>query len=113
MKKFFRNALSLGLVLALALTAAGCSNADKGGETGSTEGEVSEQAPALEAEEGEKIVNVGVTDSLGGVNPFVMDQTEINKYAVGLMFLPLVELDKDLNFQYMLCLLYTSPSPRD
>ncbi len=102
MKKFFRNALSLGLVLALALTAAGCSNADKGGETGSTEGEVSEQAPALEAEEGEKIVNVGVTDSLGGVNPFVMDQTEINKYAVGLMFLPLVELDKDLNFQYML-----------
>ena len=46
--------------------------------------------------------NVGVTDSLGGINPFVIDQTEINKYAVGLMFLPLVELDKDLNFQYML-----------
>ena len=32
----------------------------------------------------------------------MIDQTEINKYAVGLMFLPLVELDKDLNFQNML-----------
>lgn len=48
------------------------------------------------------IVNIGVTDSLGGVNPFAIDQTEINKYAVGLMFLPLAELDADLNFQGML-----------
>ncbi len=45
---------------------------------------------------------MGVTSSLGGINPFVMDQTEINKYAVDLMFLPIVELDKDSNFQYML-----------
>ncbi|MCC8137227.1 MAG: ABC transporter substrate-binding protein [Clostridiales bacterium] len=50
----------------------------------------------------EKIINVGVTSSLGGINPFVIDQTEINKYAVDLMFLPLVELDSDSNFQYML-----------
>ncbi|MCC8050725.1 MAG: ABC transporter substrate-binding protein [Clostridiales bacterium] len=50
----------------------------------------------------EKIINVGVTSSLGGINPFVIDQTEINKYAVDLMFLPLVELDADSNFQYML-----------
>ena len=55
------------------------------------------------AEDGaDKIVNVGVTDSLGGVNPLMMDQTEINKYAADLQFLPLVELDPELNFQPML-----------
>ena len=55
------------------------------------------------AEDGaDKIVNIGVTDSLGGVNPLMMDQTEINKYAADLQFLPLVELDPELNFQPML-----------
>ena len=69
-------------------------------ETNQGSDESGDKAPA--DAEGGKIVNVGVTDSLGGINPFVIDQTEINKYAVGLMFLPLVELDKDLNFQNML-----------
>lgn len=82
MKKFIRSLFGVSLALALAFTAAGCS-------AGGSENDV-------------KVVNVGVTDSLGGVNPFVIDQTEINKYAVGLMFLPLMELDKDLNFQGML-----------
>lgn len=50
----------------------------------------------------DKIVNIGVTDSLGGVNPLVIDQTEINKYAADLQFLPLVELDGELSFQGML-----------
>ena len=116
MKKMIRNALSIVLVLALAFTMAGCSSGGQGdtetkNENGaSQEGTSAESEPAGEgaaagastASEGEKIVNVGVTDSLGGINPFVIDQTEINKYAVGLMFLPLVELDKDLNFQGML-----------
>lgn len=51
---------------------------------------------------GEKIVNIGITDSLGGINPLTIDQTWVNKYAVGLEFLPLVELDGELNFQPML-----------
>lgn len=118
MKKMIRNALSIVLVLALAFTMAGCGlrgQGDAGTETkneneASQEGTAAgsdsaaeEKAPAEgAASEGGKIVNVGVTDSLGGVNPFVIDQTEINKYAIGLMFLPLVELDKDLNFQNML-----------
>lgn len=55
MKKFFRNALSLGLVLALALTAAGCSNADKGGETGSTEGEVSSRLRHWRPKKGKRL----------------------------------------------------------
>ena len=89
MKGFMRRLLSLSLAATLGLTLAGCAS---GGQ------DVGTQASA----EGEKIVNVGVTDSLGGVNPFVIDQTEINKYAVGLMFLPLLELDPELNFQGML-----------
>lgn len=58
--------------------------------------------PAGAAGDADKIVNIGVTNSLGGVNLLVNDQTEINKYAVDLEFLPLVELDNDLNFQGML-----------
>jgi len=119
MKKLIRKALSIVLVLALAFTMAGCSSSDgQSGTSGeaqneneASQGTDAENEPAAGEElpeggsaaaEGEKIVNVGVTDSLGGINPFVIDQTEINKYAVGLMFLPLVELDKDLNFQGML-----------
>jgi peptide/nickel transport system substrate-binding protein len=59
------------------------------------------QAGSVSAEEQTeaKIVNIGVTDSLGGVNPLVTDQTWINKYAADLQFLPLVDLDENLEFQ--------------
>lgn len=97
MKKFMTKFISLTLTAVLILAAAGCSSKDQGSTSG--DGTVEE---GNEATEEGKIINVGVTDSLGGLNPFVMDQTEINKYAVGLMFLPLMELDKDMNFQGML-----------
>ncbi|MBQ8597764.1 MAG: ABC transporter substrate-binding protein [Lachnospiraceae bacterium] len=91
MKRLGRKLLGLMLAVVMMISVAGCgSSAGEGGAAGSS------------AASEEKIVNVGVTSSLGGVNPFVMDQTEINKYAVGLMFLPLMELDKDLNFVGML-----------
>lgn len=48
------------------------------------------------------IVNIGVTGALVSFNPFVMDMSEMNHYCSGLMFLPLVELDKNLNFVPML-----------
>lgn len=48
------------------------------------------------------VVNIGVTGALVSFNPFVMDMSEMNHYCSGLMFLPLVELDKDLNFVPML-----------
>ena len=113
MKKSIKSIISLLMVLAFTLAMAGCGNSDNNqgdtinetqGETvgGSTGEENEGNGGAAQAAPGEKIVNVGVTDSLGGINPFAIDQTEINKYAVGLMFLPLVELDKDLNFQNML-----------
>ena len=47
-------------------------------------------AAAAESDAADKIVNIGVTDSLGGVNPLAVDQTEINKYSIDLEFLPLV-----------------------
>lgn len=105
MKKLSRKIASVFLMLALAASTAACGSADSGAAgtdaNGTTDVSDATGAPA-EAAEGEKIINVGVTSSLGGINPFVIDQTEINKYAVDLMFLPLVELDKDSNFQYML-----------
>lgn len=105
MKKISKKIASVFLMLALAASTAACGSADSGAAgtdaNGMTDASDATGAPA-EAAEGEKIINVGVTSSLGGINPFVIDQTEINKYAVDLMFLPLVELDKDSNFQYML-----------
>ena len=46
----------------------------------------------------EAIVNVGVTDTFGSVNPLLQDGTEVVKYATSLAFLPLVELNKELEF---------------
>lgn len=111
--------LLLAIVMVAAVTACGASGdggsasgadstAEEGAATDSTASgdaeseQGGESAGPATAAEGEKIINVGVTDSLGGINPFAIDQTEINKYAVDLMFLPLMELDKDLNFQGML-----------
>lgn len=93
MKRFIKKVLSITLTAALALSLAGCGKSSDGS---------SEQPKTDQTASSVKTINVGVTDSLGGVNPFVIDQTEINKYAVGLMFLPLVELDNDLSFQNML-----------
>jgi len=98
MKKLIGNKTAgLALVLAMALMAAGCGASDGGAsDNGLSAGETAGAAS------GEKIVNIGITDSLGGINPLTIDQTWVNKYAVGLEFLPLVELDGDLNFQPML-----------
>ena len=108
MKRKLAKLASLLLTGAMIASLTACGSSDSGSSTGTdnaAETETATQdsgaAPA-EAAEGEKIINVGVTSSLGGINPFVIDQTEINKYAVDLMFLPLVELDKDSNFQNML-----------
>lgn len=79
MKRFISKVLSLALVSMLVLPVAGCG-----------------------AKEENSSVNIGITDSLGGVNPLTIDQTWINKYAVGLEFLPLEDLGGDLSFQPML-----------
>ena len=95
MKKRISKAVSLLLAAAVIITMAGCSSSDQ------VKGDTIENSPA-ETSAGEKIVNIGVTDSLGSINPFVIDQTFINKYAVDLQFLPLIEFDENLNFEYIL-----------
>ena len=89
----------LSLILAGAmvfgLTACGAQS-DGAQESASGSAAVSQQAS------GEKIVNVGVTNTLESLNPLLLNGGEINKYATGLMFLPLMELDAELNFEGML-----------
>ncbi|MDF2804735.1 MAG: ABC-type dipeptide transport system, periplasmic component, partial [Anaerocolumna sp.] len=76
----------LTVILILSLTA--CGNKTKSTETGNTKDE--------------KIVNIGMTDTLSSINPLLMDATEILKYATALQFLPLVELNSKLEFEGML-----------
>ena len=54
---------------------------------------------AATAESSDKVVNIGVTSSLGTLNPLLQDGGELNKYATGLQFLPLAELTSDLTFE--------------
>ena len=53
--------------------------------------------PLAQAED-EKVVNVGVTNALTTLNPLNLDNTETAKYAASLVFLPLMELNSELEF---------------
>lgn len=44
-------------------------------------------------------VNVAVTNTINTLNPFLYDGTIVNTYAIGLQFLPLVELKNDMSFE--------------
>ena len=46
----------------------------------------------------DKSVNIGVTSTLTTLNPLAVDNTIVVKYAVSLVFLPLVELNAELEF---------------
>lgn len=109
MKKVFSRVISLMLAAVMVFALAGCSSSkpqesteSESGAEPAAEADTEIKAETETASSGEKIVNIGVTDSLGGVNPLTIDQTWINKYAVGLQFLPLVDLDENLEFQPML-----------
>ena len=94
--------LLLAGVMALGLTACGASNAGAAADETGSAAVSTESASSDTAASGEKIINVGVTNTLGSLNPLLLNGGEINKYATGLMFLPLMELDADLNFEGML-----------
>lgn len=89
-------------VMALGLTACGASNAGAAADETGSAAVSTESASSDTAASGEKIINVGVTNTIGSINPLLLNGGEINKYATGLMFLPLMELDADLNFEGML-----------
>lgn len=94
--------LLLAGVMALGLTACGASNAGAAADETGSAAVSTESASSDTATSGEKIINVGVTNTIGSLNPLLLNGGEINKYATGLMFLPLMELDADLNFEVML-----------
>lgn len=94
--------LLLAGVMALGLTACGASNAGAAADETGSAAVSTESASSDTAASGEKIINVGVTNTIGSLNPLLLNGGEINKYATGLMFLPLMELDADLSFEGML-----------
>lgn len=94
--------LLLAGVMALGLTACGASNAGAAADETGSAAVSTESSSSDTAASGEKIINVGVTNTIGSLNPLLLNGGEINKYATGLMFLPLMELDADLNFEGML-----------
>ena len=117
-KEMLKRAAALALSGAVALSLAGCGQSGSGAQTGSGEaaaqaGDQSAGGEAAPAAPGEKVVNVGVTSSLNTLNPLLMDGVEINKYATGLMFLPLVELSPDMEFEGMLADSITAEDERN
>ncbi len=113
-KEIIKRAAAAALAAAVAFSLAGCGQSGSGsaGESGQAPSQ-GEGSAALEAAPGEKVVNVGVTSSLNTLNPLLMDGVEINKYATGLMFLPLVELDADMEFEGMLADSITAEDERN
>lgn len=100
-------AMVLSVLLAVSLTACGGSkDSSQGGK---------DNAPGANTTDGakEKIVNIGMTDTLTSVNPLLMDATEILKYSVSMEFLPLVELNSKLEFQGMLASSITTEDNRN
>lgn len=84
MKKFLKIILSLALALTLL---SGCG--PQGGDA---------PADPTAAPKAEKSANIAVTSTLTSLNPLLIDATEIVKYALSLEFLPLVELNAELEF---------------
>lgn len=75
MTKFFRSLLCALLTLTLAFGCVSCASA-----------------------EADKSATIAVTDAISTLNPLLVDATEVAKYATSLTFLPLVELNADLEF---------------
>ena len=93
MKKtsILRRAFALVLALAMAFALASC------GSSGTS------STPAAEgANNGGEVVNIGCTSSVGSLNPALMDSTWATMYAVSMEFMPLVALNQDAEFAYML-----------
>lgn len=100
MKKTVAFFLALTMVISLtACSAAKKTTTDTPTNAPTKSADETDQTPATNKE---TIVNIGMTDTLSSINPLLMDATEVLKYATALEFLPLVELNKDLEFEGML-----------
>lgn len=104
-----RKWFAIGVSAWMAFSLAGCGAGAKTAQ-GTREADVG-QTPKSAG--GDSIVNIGVTSSLNTLNPLLMDGVEMNKYATGLMFLPLMDLDRDMNFEGMLADSITAEDERN
>ena len=98
MKRFFALLLTLALLAGLAAC---------GGQTDAQDGADQESAGESAAEtqgqaQENSVVNIGCTSRLGTLNPLLMDGTWVNVYAMSLEFLPLVSLNDEMEFEFML-----------
>lgn len=97
--KVIGSMLVFGMVVSLAACAKPNSNP---GAENPAKGNAAEDNSAKGESTEDKIVNIGMTDSISSVNPLLMDATEIMKTSTALEFLPLVELNRNLEFEGML-----------
>ncbi|MGB4658851.1 MAG: ABC transporter substrate-binding protein [Mobilitalea sp.] len=100
MKKRTNKGIAWLLVIAMMglFTACGNSTTDKASENQPTTAATDQTAGNDTSADTEKVVNIGVTDTIGSLNPLLQDGTEVVKYATSLSFLSLVEVNKDLEF---------------
>lgn len=99
-RKGIKKFISLLLVAIMGISLIGCSNKDN--QENNTATEDNSTNTAADTGTKEKNVNIGVTDTLQSLNPLLLNGGEINKYATGMLFLPLVDLGPDLSFEPML-----------
>ncbi len=100
MKKI--TALLMGIILTFSLVACGSKDTPQETTEAAEATEPAEESATGDSAASDKIVNIGMTDSLSSVNPLLMDASEILKYSLSMEFLPLVELNGDLEFEGML-----------
>jgi peptide/nickel transport system substrate-binding protein len=101
-RKRLRSVISILLVLVVIASLAGCSSKASTEEATPGDNSATATGAAENTSAQEKIVNIGVTDTLKTLNPLLIDAGEVNKYSTGMMFLPLVDLAPDLSFEPML-----------
>lgn len=88
MKKRWKKIVGTLLTVALVGSLTACGG--KKDDTGVTNGENSATSD---------VVTIGISDTIGSLNPLLMDGTEVVKYATSFEFLPLVELNKNMEFE--------------
>ncbi len=99
--KYLKKILALPIIAALLLGIAACGSSSTTATTVAGETTQAENGNQTNTQAG-SIVNIGVTNEVTTLNPLLVDGTETGKYATGLNFLPLVDLDAENNFAPML-----------
>lgn len=83
MKKTVRRLFSLILALTMTVALAACGGNGSSSDSGA-------------------VVNIGCTSSVGTLNPVLIGSTWSDYYAISMQYLPLVALDENAEFEYML-----------